>query len=261
MIFTWDSNNKETALFVTIKCPGKKHFFLYAEENGKDNSLYAKREMIVQGERTIYFSFPLTPKKMNIVVRNMTDNNDKNFTVTIEERPLKKYNIWLDEETKDFLNLNFFFSQTCGFTPADPKGTLFQSADDKFHIRLFPVIRDALSGNAMSTPARIGHTSGNIDAAKNKMDKYTFAERVIINQHEFSHKYRNPKMGLAIENEKGADVNALYVYLGLGFSKIDAINVFANVFLKAQSPSNTERMRNIMDFIVRFENEEFAQAS
>ena len=48
------------------------------------------------------------------------------------------------------------------------------------------------------------------------------------------------------------------MYLGLGFSKIDAICVFANVFLKAQTPSNVKRMRKIMDYINKFENGQFA---
>ena len=66
-------------------------------------------------------------------------------------------------------------------------------------------------------------------------------------------------MGLDISNEVGADINALYIYLGLGFSKIDAICVFANVFLKAQTKGNMERMRKIMDYIQKFENGEFAK--
>lgn len=66
-------------------------------------------------------------------------------------------------------------------------------------------------------------------------------------------------MGLEISNEVGADINALYIYLGLGFSKVDAIYVFANVFLKAQTRSNVHRMRKIMEYIKRFENEEFAK--
>ena len=66
-------------------------------------------------------------------------------------------------------------------------------------------------------------------------------------------------MGLDISNEIGADINALYVYLGLGFSKVDAIYVYANVFLKAQSKSNLKRMRKIMEYIKRFENQEFAK--
>jgi ferritin len=77
--------------------------------------------------------------------------------------------------------------------------------------------------------------------------------------HEFSHKYKNPKIGLKISDEVGADINALYIYLGLGFSKVDAICVFANVFLKAQSEGNIQRMRKILDYIDRFEQQEFAR--
>ena len=76
--------------------------------------------------------------------------------------------------------------------------------------------------------------------------------------HEYSHVFRNPKIGLEIQNEVGADINALYIYLGLGFSKIDAICVYANVFLKAQTKGNIERMRKIMDYIAKFENGDFA---
>jgi hypothetical protein len=111
----------------------------------------------------------------------------------------------------------------------------------------------------MGTPARIGHTSGIIETAKWKFDQYTIPMRLIILLHEFSHKYKNPKIGLEISNEVGADINALYIYLGLGFSKIDAICVFANVFLKAQTKGNVESMRKIMEYIQKFENQEFAK--
>jgi len=257
----WNSDNVEASLYVTIKSPTKKRFFLVAKDSGKPNSDYAKREMEVEGERTIFFSFPITPREMTIGVYNIADRNDKNFQVSFEERPLRKYNIWLDEETRDFLKLDFYFSQVCGFKPSSPKGTLYQTADGKFNIKYYPVIIDYMSGKAMNTPARIGHTTGTIDASKVRFDRYTFAERVVILLHEFSHKYKNPKMGLAINNETGADINALYIYLGLGFSKIDAINVFANVFLKAQTPGNIKRMRAIIDYIQKFENQEFAQLS
>jgi len=45
----------------------------------------------------------------------------------------------------------------------------------------------------------------------------------------------------------------------MGFSKVDAIFVYANVFLKSQSPGNQERMRKIMNYIQGFENEEYAK--
>ena len=110
----------------------------------------------------------------------------------------------------------------------------------------------------MKTPARIGHKSGRIEVSKVAFDKYTIPMRMAILLHEFSHVFKNPKTNLEISNEVGADINALYIYLGLGFSKIDAITVYANVFLKAQTKGNVERMRKIMDYINKFEQEDFA---
>jgi hypothetical protein len=40
---------------------------------------------------------------------------------------------------------------------------------------------------------------------------------------------------------------------------VDAIFVFANVFLKAQTQGNIHRMRKIMDYIQKFENGEIAK--
>ncbi len=111
----------------------------------------------------------------------------------------------------------------------------------------------------MNTPARIGNETGIIEVAKCKYDRYTIPMRMMIFDHESGHKYRNPKVGLPIRSEKGADITGLYDYLGRGFSKIDAIVVFCRVFYRAQTPENGERIRLIMDYIKRFENQEFAQ--
>jgi len=129
----------------------------------------------------------------------------------------------------------------------------------KFKIKYFPIIPDYATGRPINTPARIGHKTGIIEVAKIKFDNYTVAMRMMILLHEFSHKYRNPKIGLKISNEFGADINALYIYLGIGFSKIDAICVFANVFLKAQTDDNIMRIRKLQDYIQKFENQEYAQ--
>ncbi len=259
LVSTWETNNRVIALKVTITSPSKKRFFIVAQEDGRPNSKYAKREAVVSGTRTVILSFPITPENMVLGVYNIADRNDASFTVDYEEVPLKSYNIWTDDETRDFLRLCFKFCKMCGYEQASVKGRPISSPDGKFNIKFYPVIVDQMKNRVLSTPARIGHNTGNIDVAKKAFDRYTFAERVVIMLHEYSHKYRNPKLGLAISNETGADINALYIYLGMGFSKIDAINVFANVFLKAQTDSNIKRMRAIMDYIVKFENGEFAQ--
>jgi hypothetical protein len=255
----YNSDNRKFSLFITLKCNEKKKIRVWAEELGKQNSKYADREILVEGERTIYFSFPVSPKKLFIGALNCENPNDNSFQVILEEKDLITYQIWLDEETRKFLNLAVHFSQISGFELASNKGRVFTTENNEFTIKYFDVIRDIATNQPMNTPARIGHKSGIIEVAKCKFDKYTIPMRLIILLHEFSHKYKNPKIGLEISNEIGADINALYIYLGLGFSKIDAICVFANVFLKAQTKGNIERMRKIMDYIQKFENQEFAK--
>lgn len=254
----YKSNNEKFTLVILVKTTGSKSFRVWAEDLGMANSKYADRQIKVDGERKIFFSFPVSPKKLFIGCCNIENVNDKDFEVTLIQAPLRPYNIWLDNDTREFLELAVPFSQVCGFEGAEPNGRIFTTDDRKFNIKFFPIIRDHASGKKMNTPARIGHQSGNIEVAKVKFDKYTVAMRMAILLHEFSHVYKNPKIDLEISDETGADINALYIYLGLGFSKIDAICVYANVFLKAQTKGNVERMRKIMDYIAKFENEDFA---
>lgn len=254
-----ETNNQSLTLNITIVCSGKKRFRIWGEKLGKKNSKYADREINVENSRTIYFSLPASPEKLFIGCLNVKDINDNDFQVIIEEVPLKKYNIHLDSETKQFVELATKFSQVCGFSKATQRGTTYATKDRKFNIKYFSVIRDYASGQAINTPARIGHSTGIIEASQLKFVRYTIPMRLMILLHEFSHKYRNPKIGLKISNEVGADINALYIYLGLGFSKVDAICVFANVFLKAQTDENIHRMRKILDYIQKFENQEYAQ--
>ena len=253
----YNSNNRAFSLYINIICNESKDFCIIAEDAGKQNSEYANRSIKCEGERTIYLSFPISPKNLTLKVWNQKDSKDKNFKIKIEEKSLKSYNIWMNKETTNFFSLASQFCQVAGFTNASSNGKIFTTQEKQFTIKYFDVIRDN-QGKAMSTPARIGHKSGIIEVSKTKFNNYTIPMRIVILLHEFSHKYKNPQLGLEISNEIGADINALYIYLGLGFSKIDAICVFANVFLKAQTPSNIKRMRKIMDYINKFENGQFA---
>lgn len=256
----YNSNNEDFCLYITIKLkPGeKKRFRVWAEEYEKRNSKYADREIKVEGERQIYFSFPVSPKRMFIGILNCDNQQDEDFEVTLMKAPLKTYSITIDDQTRRFLKLAVRFSQVAGYEAATYDGRLFATQPEEFRIKYFDNIRDRMSGQSLNTPARIGHETGIIEVSKAKFDRYTVPMRLIILLHEYSHKYRNPKIGLPISNEYGADVNAMYYYLGMGYSKIDAIVVFAKVFLVAQTPQNQKRMRNIMDYIQKFGQGEFA---
>jgi len=250
----WETDKRAISLVVSIKCTGKCRFRVIASAL-TTNSKYADRTIEVSGYRSIYLSFPTSPDKIKIVVQPLEKTED--YLVDIKEKPLKTYQIYQDAEVKKFVEMAQNFTAQSGTAPASPQGRFFRTKDGYFNIKYFPFIVD--QGKVSTTPARIGHTSGIIEVSKMHFDRYTIPMRMIILLHEFSHKYRNPKIDLEISNEVGADLNALYIYLGLGYSKVDAIFVFANVFLKAQSQGNLERMRKIMDYIQRFENQEFAK--
>ena len=250
-----NESHERFCLYITIKCTGAKSFRVVVADQGKKNSKYADRLVKVlpqdKGERDIFLSFPVSPKAMVLTVYNKDAKHDKDFEVIAKKGSMKPSTAWLDSETQSFVQMAVIFSQKSGFTQPQNPYTLYQSSDDLYKIKYFEVITD--KGRPLSTPARIGHATGTIEVAKQPFDKYTIPMRMIILLHEFSHKYKNPKMGLEISDETGADVNALYIYLSLGFSKIDAIYVFAKVFFKAQTQGNIQRMRSIMDYIKKFE--------
>lgn len=253
-----NTDNRAFCLYITIKCNGKHKFRCMASDDGRPNSKYADRAIAVNGERTIFFSFPVSPKSIMLTVFDLENPSSEDFTVNVSAKPLRDYGIWLESQDRDFLKLALYFSQTCGFTPAPQNGRLYATQDSQFAIKFFDQIRESMSGQVIATPARIGHKSGIIEVSKAKFDPYTIPMRVCILCHEYSHKYKNPGQGLPINDEVGADMSGLYMYLGMGFSKVDAIYVYANVFLKAQTAGNINRMRKIMDYIQRFENQEFA---
>jgi hypothetical protein len=255
----YQTNSEPMTLFITIQCSGKKRLRVWCEELGKKNSKYSDRVIEVDGKRIIHFNLPVTPKELFIGCVNVADIKDDTFTVTILKLPLRKYNIYMDADTQQFVQFAINFCQMSGFQNPAENGTFYQTKDGMYRIKYFPIIKDYSTGQAINTPARIGHSSGIIEIAKCKFDNYTIPMRMMILLHEFSHKYKNPKIGLKISNEFGADINALYIYLGCGFSKIDAITVFAKVFLKAQTDDNIMRIRKLQDYIQKFEKQEYAQ--
>ena len=127
MFKIWETDNKQLALHITVTCKGKRMFRIAASDYNKKNSKYADRTIEIDGKRTIYFSFPVSPKQIIVGVQDVNDRNFTDFEVTIEERPLTTYGIWLDEQTREFLQLALTFSQTCGFESADAKGRLITS--------------------------------------------------------------------------------------------------------------------------------------
>jgi hypothetical protein len=68
--------------------------------------------------------------------------------------------------------------------------------------------------------------------------------------HEFSHVYLNDN----VDDEVEADLNGLLIYLGLGYPRIEAFEVFAVTFMDAPTEINKVRFDKIKNFIENFES-------
>ena len=73
--------------------------------------------------------------------------------------------------------------------------------------------------------------------------------RMAILLHEYSHYYVNKTPSSEVE----ADLNGLRIYLALGYPRIDAYNVFLNVFKSANSKQSLDRFEKLDAFIKNWE--------
>ena len=69
--------------------------------------------------------------------------------------------------------------------------------------------------------------------------------RMAILLHEFSHFYINKNP----HSEVQADLNGMKLYLAIGYPRIDAYNVFLNVFKDTDNPESVTRFQMLDSFI------------
>ncbi len=238
--------------------------YIAARDMNKPDTYYLRRTTEVNGKKTVDLKFPATPSHMQIVIFNMRKGNlpigeDKSFTVKINDKPLPLYDIDITPETASFMKFALHFSENASIlSSGDGQGPdIYKSNDGKFQIDYYNKIYDPKEG-WLTTPARIGHTYGIVEVAKEYLLQYTVPMRYIILLHEFSHKYLNPKQGFEIDNEFAADINALYLYMCTGFSEMEALTAFATVFKEANSELNEKRSRLIFQFLDDFDKGEIA---
>lgn len=262
MLIKVPSNNFPFQLEMTIKTTHNLPIKILALDPNKPNSRYYDRCPMVDGERNFVLHFPVSPKNLIIVIYNQENGDlpfgeDSSFSVSnFSVQKLKQYDVWWNQDTKNFYNFAVKFCQDAGVLSAskkDGKPSIYRSDDGKFTIDYYDIIRDRKTKRPISTPARIGHESGIIEVAKNKFLQYTIPMRLVILLHEYGHKYLNPTINRQIDSETGADISALYIYLGKGWSPFEANKSFLNVFRKANSDSNHTRFKIVRDFIDKYD--------
>lgn len=251
------SNTMPVIVSFTVTPKQPKRIRIVAIDSAMPKTRYTDRYVNITGEREFELRFPKTPKNLSVIVggvEEVAQGIPDNSLIISKAKIQKKAacSAWMDAQTRSFIRFAEDFCQNASYLDTG----IYQSADNKFLIKYVPTIIDRASGKQLNTPARIGHTTGNIEVAKDKWLTYSVPMRMIILLHEYSHKYMNHQVGRSVTDEVAADINALYLYLGMGYPAIDARLVFAYVFYGRNTDLNKRRMNIIHDYISRFQKGE-----
>jgi len=253
MIVKVPTRHEELTLIIKVLTQEPTKIRIKVIDELQPDTSFTDRFKTVDGESIFYVRMPVSPQNALVYVYNEDNGNlmesqDDSFEVeSITKGSLEKKLDVIDfsnSDIKSFVNFATRFSYNASNLPSGN----YISDDKKFVIKYLPMIED--NGEEQSTPARIDITNGNIEISKKQFVKFTVPNRMAILLHEFAHVYLNDN----VDDEVEADLNALLIYLGLGYPRIDAFEVFAQTFMNAPSEQNKDRYVKIKNFIDNFEN-------
>lgn len=261
------TNKKKFGLSFKAATAMPTNLKIVAYDKNKPHTYYYNTAGKVDSKgRQFDLKFPLSPDELVVQIypdkfKNYQEYQrygnpmEKNIAIgDTKLETLKSYPIWLSNDDREFIKFAEWFSSNAGIlsaTQANNVPSIYKSTNGKFEIHYFDVILNK-DGGVVGTPARIGHNSGIIEISKRDFLRYTVQGRMAILLHEYAHKYINPRKGLKPQDEVGADINALNIYLSLGYSPIEAHLVFLKVFQNANNEFNHKRYLILNDFIQKF---------
>jgi len=222
-------------LAITIYGENNKNLRLLVEDANNKETMFTNRTATVNGKKTYYVRLPLAPDVASVELMS-DDGKDSGFDlVDIQIQPLEndlKSPYFEQKHVRMFVNFAEEFSYNAGKLQTNKK---YHSNDEMFTILYVDQIIEG--GRVEETPARISQSTGLIEVSKADFLRYTIPMRMAILLHEFAHFYMNDNM----EDEIEADKHGLEIYMALGYPRIDAYNVFLDVFETSPSELNMDR--------------------
>ena len=256
MRFVAHSDKQPVALMFRVFTKTPRQIRIRVSDRLKPDTIYQDRWKTVNGEAIFFVRMPQSPKHALVEIGNVNGRGDEGFKlVESKMEPLKakfKKEDIPNKTIRSFVNFAQAFSENAGILSAEDGGknySVYMSDDRNFRINYFDTLRTRDGKKKLRTPARISKMTGIIDVAKDKFKEYSVPMRMAILLHEFCHYFVNKER----ENEEEADYNALLIYLGLGYPRIEAEKVFLKVFYKSPSDGNVDRYKKIDSIIKNFE--------
>jgi len=226
----------------------------------KPNTVYLDRYREVNGSFTFNIRMPQSPRVAKFEIWNVNNHpeaHDYSFNVeSLMIKPLStRFSAFDIKNPKivSFIKFAKVISENSSILDTyDSNGAVYMSDDGLYNICFMDTLRDE-DGSESSTPSRIHKVTKVIEISKYKFERMTVAGRMAIMLHEMAHGYLNKD----INNETEADLNALMIYLGLGYPRIEAEMVFLNTFLGNPHDLNVDRYKKIDSVIKNFDKMDF----
>lgn len=233
MVVEYPLYGEPCTLGITIGSRESTKISLIVEDAQKEDVVFTERTGTINGDATYYVRLPIAPDIALIDVEGKSSQVEI-LDVEVMKLPTDtSNNLFNKPDVISFIDFAEEFSYDAGIL--EPNASYY-SDDDKYHISYLPDIVDA-SGNSLDTPARISQKNGMIEVSQKDFLRYTIPMRLAILLHEFAHYYLNVNM----EDEIEADRNSLILYMGLGYPRIDAYNVYLDVFETTPTELNKAR--------------------
>lgn len=215
----------------------------------KRGAVYIDRVATVEDEKEFEIRLPQSPKKLLIKVTSPQARSQEGLENMIRVTKLEKAELpqhipcLSGKNVSSFLKFAKEFCENAGILSAGR----YQSDDKKYTIDYLPQI--VHEGRVLSTPARISNQTGRMEISMRAFRRMSIPMRMAILCHEFSHFYLNEVQKDEIE----ADLNALTLYMGMGYPVIEAHKAFLETFHKAPNEMNKERYVYLKTFIDNFD--------
>mgnify|MGYP003111074227 CR=1 FL=1 len=244
-----NTNKKKFNLVTELYASSPTKVRLVAFDPYKKGAIYMDRWKTIDGNEKLELRLPQSPKRL--MVRIMPESSDLEV-VGFKAKKLLQFPACYSRQKKilNFVKFAQKFSENLFYLPT---GTYY-SDNRKYRIDLFNVITDDETNRPLRTPARISNNNGRIEVSKSHFIKMTIPMRMAILLHEFSHFYLNKET----TNEVEADLNALKIYLALGYPYIEAHKSFIHTFKGNQTQQNIDRYEHIKKFVKTFEKSKYS---
>jgi hypothetical protein len=253
MIYNVPTRFEEMTLLIKVNTNSPETIRIKVVDAHQPNTIFTDRYKTVDGETIFFVRMPVSGNDVLVYIYNEDNGNlmsgqDTTFEVTsiTKEQLDKKLDVidFANPLVKSFVN---FATRFCYNAGSISSGT-YVSDDKNFVIKYLPTIEEG--GEEQTTPARIDIDNGIIEVSKRQFIDFSVPNRMAILLHEFSHVYLNDN----VDDETEADLNGLLIYLGLGYPRIEAFEVFAKTFMNAPSEQNKMRFDKIKSFIDEIES-------